>query len=147
VITRLRAAWITGPHHPALLHYLRGGGARACGFAHHWVQAIHEAELIAALRLAIREDLPGVYHVAPDGGLPLGEAAMLFGEHRACVSLARLLLEAWWGWRWRGQPTPPAWVMSLYHSHPLEAVKLREAGWSPAYGTRAALAAGLGPQS
>ncbi len=58
VITRLRTAWITGPHHPALLRYLSGGGARACGFAHHWVQAIHEADLIAALRLAIREDFP-----------------------------------------------------------------------------------------
>jgi nucleoside-diphosphate-sugar epimerase len=138
VFTRLRSAWLVGPHHPTLARYLRSGRALACGYAQHLVQVVHEDDWIEALRLALHRDLPGVYHAAADEGVPLGEAALL-GGNRACTPLWRQLVAAWWGWRWRGRLISPAWIWTFYHGGTLGSERLRAAGWVPRYSTRAAL--------
>jgi UDP-glucose 4-epimerase len=138
-LTRLRAAWMCGAQHLVLGRYLTGGPVLACGYADRVIQVVHEADMVAALELALRRDLPGVYNVCADGGMPFRELVALVGASGACAPLAWLALHAWWDWRWRDQPTPPGWVRGLVRSQPLDASKLRAAGWTPAHSTRDAL--------
>jgi UDP-glucose 4-epimerase len=138
-LTRLRAAWMCGPQHLALVRYLTGGPRLACGYGDRVLQVVHEADMVAALGLALHRDLPGVYNVCADGGLPFRQVAALVGDGGACAPLAWLVVRAWWGWRWRGQRTPPGWVQGLYRSQPLDAGRLRAAGWTPEHSTRNAL--------
>jgi UDP-glucose 4-epimerase len=142
-LTRLRAAWLCGPQHPALVRYLTGGSRLACGCGDRVLQVVHEADMVDALDLALRRDLPGVYNVCADGGLPFRQVSALVGAGGACAPLTWLAVCAWWGWRWRGQRTPPGWVRGLYRSQPLDAGKLRAAGWTPEHSTRDALVAAL----
>lgn len=140
-LTCLRAAWISGPRHLEAIRHLTGGPVLACGYDDRVIQAVHEDDLLAAFGLALRHDLAGVYNVCPDGGLTLPQVALLVGESRDCMPLPWLTLRAWWHWRFRGQPTPPAWVRSLYLSRPLDGQKLRAAGWTPRFSSREALIA------
>jgi UDP-glucose 4-epimerase len=143
ILTRLRAAWICGPQHLALLHYLTGGPLLACGYGDRVLQVVHEADMVTALVLALRRDLPGEYNVCADGGISFRQLAALVGDSGACAPLTWLVVRAWWRWRWRGQRTPPGWVWGLYHSQPLDAGRLRAAGWTPDYSTRDALVEAL----
>ncbi|MBI5957766.1 MAG: hypothetical protein HY866_03455 [Chloroflexi bacterium] len=140
-LTRLRAAWVCGPHHLALIRHLCGGPVLACGYADRVIQVVHEDDFIAAVTLALRQDCPGVYHVCPDAGLTFQQAASLTGESRDCQPLSWLVLRAWWAWRFRRQPSPPAWVRSLYLSRPMDGARLRAAGWTPRHTSREAMIA------
>ena len=142
-LTRLRAAWVCGTQHLALARYLTRGPLLACGYADRVIQVVHDADMVASLELALRRELPGVYNVCADGGMPFRELAALVGASGACTPLAWLALRAWWGWRWRDQPTPPGWVRALVRSQPLDASKLRAAGWTPGHSTRDALVEAL----
>jgi UDP-glucose 4-epimerase len=139
VLTRLRAAWLCGPHHLALIRTFSGGPVRACGYEDHTLDVLHEDDLIAAVLVALRFDLPGIYNASAAGGIALRELAALVGENQTCVPLGSLVLRAWWRWRWLRWRTPPLWVKALYDSRPLDSSKLRAAGWTPRHTPRKAL--------
>lgn len=143
VLTRLRCAWIVGPHHLGLVHFVRGGPVLACGYENQPLPVVHEEDVIAALALALRDDLPGVYHAASAGVTSWRAVTDLIGEGRACQPLPWLVLRAWWDWRFRGRRTPPGWFRALYESCPLDTRRLRAAGWAPRHTAREALVAAL----
>jgi UDP-glucose 4-epimerase len=143
VLTRLRVAWLCGPHHLALIRLLTTGPVLACGYEDGALDVIHENDLIAAVVLALRRDLPGVYNVGADGGITLREAAALVNASQTCLPMGLVVLRAWWRWRWLRWRTPPLWVRSLYASRPLDTNRLRAAGWTPQYTPRRALTEAL----
>jgi nucleoside-diphosphate-sugar epimerase len=143
LLTRLRSAWICGPHHLALLHQLFSGPVRACGYDERVIQVVHEDDFVAAVELALRQGCPGVYHVCPDAGMMFEQVASVTGDSHDCQPLPWLVLRAWWGWRFGRRPSPPAWVRSLYMNCPAAGTRLRAAGWSPRYSSREALSAAL----
>ncbi|MBN1681726.1 MAG: NAD-dependent epimerase/dehydratase family protein [Anaerolineae bacterium] len=140
-ITRLRSAWVCGPHESTPMRYLASRPVLACGHTEHRIQAVHEDDLVAAFWLAIRHDLPGVYNVAADDGCPVRDVAALVGCSRVCVPLPWLALRGWL--RLRGFRRSSGWVRALYCSGHLDTARLRAAGWRPAYSTRQVLAEGL----
>ncbi len=142
-LTRLRPAWISGPHHLDLVRHLTGGPVLACGCEDRRLQAVHEDDLLAAFDLALRHPLTGIFNVCADQGMTFQQVAVWIGESRDCQPLSWLTLRAGWHWRWRGQPSPPAWVRSLYLSRPLSGDRLRAAGWTPQHSSREALSAAL----
>ncbi len=137
VFTRFRTAWVCGAHHLAPVRHLASGPLLACGRADHALSLVHEDDLIAALTLALRRDLPGVYHVS-GGAITFREAAALVGQHQACRAWGWLVLQAWWRWRFRGKRTPPGWFRAVIDAPPLDAGKLIAAGWTAQHGPRAA---------
>lgn len=138
ILTRLRAAWIVGPHHLALARLCASEPALACGYEEYMLPVVHEDDLVRALAFAVRHDLPGVYHVGAAEGLRFHEVAALVGKQHACTPLPWLVLRAWVRWRWLRWHTPPLWVRALYRGAGLDVGKLRAAGWSPQVTARAA---------
>ncbi len=139
VLTRLRAAWLCGPRHLALVRAFNRGPVRACGYEDRVLDVLHEEDLIAAVLLALRRDLPGVYNTGASGGIALRDAAALVNDNQTCVPLGWLVVRAWWRWRWLHWRTPPLWVRSLYDTRPLDTGKLQAAGWTPRYTPRQAM--------
>lgn len=138
VFTRFRTAWTCGARHLALVRHLASGPLLACGRADNALSLVHEDDLVAALTLALRRDLPGIYHVS-GGTIPFREVAALVGQDQTCRSVVWLALVAWWRWRVRGQRTPPGWFRALVDAPPLNAGKLIAAGWTPQHSARAAI--------
>lgn len=143
VITRLRVAWTCGPHHPALPQYLLGGPVLACRHEHRLLQVIHEDDLMSAIVLALRDDLPGPYNIAADEGITFHELASLAGHNKACVPLGWLLARSWWRWRVLGTRLSPEWMRALYRGQVLETSRLRARGWTPRHSTRDTLVEAL----
>lgn len=140
-VTRLRAAPITGPRYLAPVRYFAGGPVLACGREDRVFQALHEDDLVSALRLAIHHDLPGIYNVCADRGVSYRELAALLDRDQTCAPLAWIVLRAWWLWSWWRRRTPPNWVRSLYRGPVVSAERLLAAGWTPRHTTRDAAAA------
>jgi nucleoside-diphosphate-sugar epimerase len=103
------------------------------------LDVLHEDDLIAAVLLALRRDLAGIYNVGASGGIALSDAAALVSDDQTCVPLGWLVVRAWWRWRWLRWRMPPLWVRSLYDTRPLDTTKLRTAGWTPRYTPRRAM--------
>jgi UDP-glucose 4-epimerase len=61
-------------------------------------QVLHEADAVAAFKLAIDRDAPGVFNIAPEGVLPLGAAIRLVG--RTAIPLPRSALRRVIGALW-----------------------------------------------
>lgn len=80
-VTSLRAAQLLGPGTHSALAALTGGQSlvRLRGVAPR-LQFVHVDDLVAAIELAIFEDLPGVYNVAADGWISTSEAHELAGR-------------------------------------------------------------------
>lgn len=80
-VTSLRAAQLLGSGTHGALAALRGGQSlvRLRGVAPR-LQFVHVDDLVAAIELAIFEDLPGVYNVAADGWISTSEAHELVGR-------------------------------------------------------------------
>ena len=99
-------------------------------------QFIHEEDIIGALLLAAREELPGVYNAAADGVLALSEVASLLGKPLAPVlppvatGLAATVL------RQVGLRLPPEMLGQLRYGRGLDNRKLKAAGYDYAYTTR-----------
>jgi UDP-glucose 4-epimerase len=138
MLTRLRSAWIVGPHHLALARLCAKEPVLACGYEDYVLPVVHEADLVRALAFAVTHDLPGVYHVGAAEGLRFHEVAALVGKQHACTPLPWLVLRAWGRWRWLRWRTPPLWVRALHRGAGLDVRKLRAAGWSPQVTARAA---------
>lgn len=142
LVTRLRTGWIAGPHH-SLLGTLWGGPLAACGYELRRMPVVHEADVAAAVRLAVQRDLPGIYHVAADDGLSFRELAALVGQDTPCRPLSWLVVWAWLRWRWFGARTPPGWFQALYRGAALATDRLQAAGWAARYPARAVAAAAV----
>jgi UDP-glucose 4-epimerase len=99
-------------------------------------QFIHEDDLVDVLRLAVAEDLRGIYNAVPDGVLVLSEIASLLGKPLAPV------LPPWGaglaaaGLRGLGVRVPAEVLQQLRYGRGLDNRKLKAAGWRNAHTTR-----------
>jgi UDP-glucose 4-epimerase len=139
VLSRLRVAWLCGPRHLALIRAFDSGPARACGYEDRVLDVLHEDDLITAVLVTLRRDLPGIHNVGASGGIRLRDAVALVNDHQMCVPLGWLVVRAWMRWRWMRWRTPPLWVRSLYDTRPLDTSKFRAAGWTPRHPPRQAM--------
>ncbi len=143
VLTRLRVPLVAGAHHGEIVRHVRRLPVLVCGAEERALALVHEDDALLAIEHAIWHDLPGIYNVAAGDGLALRELAALAGRGQTCVPAAWLALRAWWGWRWRGWPTPPLWARALILGGMLWTDRLAAAGWSPRHSARDALLAAL----
>lgn len=142
-LTRLRAGWLCGPHHVALLRQFAGEPVLACGYEQRAVPIIHEADVASAILFALHQKLPGVYNLAANDALTVSDIAALVGKQHACTPLPWLGVRAYVRWRWLRWRAPPLWVRGLYRSAPLDTRKLCAAGWQPQITARTAFSEAL----
>jgi UDP-glucose 4-epimerase len=141
VVTILRTAPVVGP---TVRNYLSNYLARhlvptMMGFDPLW-QLLHEADAVAAFRLAIFRDVPGTFNIVGDGVLPLSMLIKLAG--RIATPVPHLVFPALGGALWMAQlsEAPPAFLDYLRYVCVADGEKARaEMGFLPAYTTREAL--------
>lgn len=138
-LTRLRAGWLCGPHHVALLRQFTSEPVLACGSETRALSLIHEADFVEAVRFALHQNLPGVYNLAAEDALSFNDIAALTDKQHACTPLPWLVVRAYVRWRWLRWRTPPLWVRALYRGAPLDVSKLNAAGWHAEHSARTAL--------
>jgi len=103
-------------------------------------QFIHEDDVAAAFILALFHDLPGAYNVVPDDCLRLNDVWKMVGVKFAPtlpLPLARWL--TFLRWRFLGSPIHPSWVADMLMDFTGSNARLKQAGWTPRYGSAAAL--------
>src|SRR5690606_21478324 len=109
------------------------------GFDPLW-QFVHEADAVAAFKLAVDHDVPGVFNIVGDGVLPLSTVIKLAGRVAVPLprSLAGTLVSALW--LAHVSEAPPSFFDYLQYVCVAdgEAAK-RGMGFSPVYTTREAL--------
>jgi UDP-glucose 4-epimerase len=141
IVTILRTAPVVGP---TVKNYLSNYLARRVvptmmGFDPLW-QLLHEADALAAFRLAILRDVPGTFNIVGDGVLPLTTIIKLAG--RVAAPIPHVLFPALAGALWVAQlsEAPPAFLDYLRYVCVADGEKARaEMGFIPAYTTREAL--------
>lgn len=109
------------------------------GFDPLW-QFLHEADAIAAFRLAVVRDTPGVFNITPDGVLPLGTAIRLAG--RQVLPLPRALAGSMVGALWIAQvaEAPPSFFDYLQYVCVADGnLAQKVMGFRPLYTSREAL--------
>lgn len=105
------------------------------------MQALHPDDYAEAVLLAVDGDLRGPYNVAPDGWLSAEEVLRILGRkplrlpEQVAFSLAGPL------WRSHLAVAPAGGLRYLMHPWIVDASRLREAGWVPAFGNREVLGA------
>ncbi len=141
VVTTLRMAPIVGP---TVKNFVTRYLARKIvptmmGFD-PLLQFLHEVDAIAALKLAVDRDVPGVYNIVGDGVLPLSTVTKLAGRialpipHPIAESLTAL------GWVTQLALAPPTFLKYLRFLCVADGEKARaKMGFVPAYTTREAL--------
>ncbi|MBS2015724.1 MAG: NAD-dependent epimerase/dehydratase family protein [Deltaproteobacteria bacterium] len=141
VVTVLRTAPILGPTiHNYVTRYLsRKVVPTMMGFD-PLVQFVHEVDAIAAFKLAIDRDHPGIFNIVADGVLPLSTVVKLAG--RLAVPLphpfARTLGAALW--LAHLSEAPPTFMTHLRFLCVADGSKAKEKmGFRPAYTTREAV--------
>jgi nucleoside-diphosphate-sugar epimerase len=95
-------------------------------------QFLHTDDLAAAVALAVRRDLDGVYNVAPDGWIP-GERVRALSGERPRVPMPDRLSDVLGRLRWKFQrgPIPPGLQPYTQESWVVSNGRLRNAGWAP----------------
>jgi len=141
VVTVLRTAPVLGPTVQSFLtRYLsRRLVPTLLGFD-PLLQFLHEADAVAAVKLAIDRDTPGVFNVVGDGVLPLSTVVKLAG--RLALPLPRTLATALIGTLWVAQlaEAPPSLLDYLQYLCVADGDRARRVlGFSPAYTTREAV--------
>ncbi len=148
VVTVLRTAPIVGPTvHNYVTRYLAERVIiTLMGFDPLW-QFVHEVDAIAAFKLAIDRDFPGVYNIAGEGVLPVSTVIKLAGRVALPVPhpLADTMIAA--AWAAQAAYAPPSFLRYLRYLCVADGEKAaREMGFRPAYTTREALLDYLGAQ-
>ena len=143
MVTQLRPAAVCGDHYLGLAHWLAVRRPLVCRQAGAVIQALDVDDLISAATLAIHEDVPGVYNVAADAGVPIRTVLAHPAAGHECAPLGWQKLRAWWNWRWRGGVMPPGLVRLRTEGSWLEASAWRATGWIPRRTTNQALCASL----
>jgi UDP-glucose 4-epimerase len=141
VVTILRTAPIIGPSVDNFLtRYLSHKLVpTVLGFDPLW-QFLHEADAVAAFRLAVLRDAPGVFNVTPEGVLPLGTAIRLAG--RAPFPLPRSVASPLVGALWFAQiaEAPPSFFDYLQYVCVADGSQAsRVLGFQPLYTSREAI--------
>jgi UDP-glucose 4-epimerase len=141
IVTVLRTAPILGPTvHNFLTRYLaRRLVPIAMGFD-PLVQFLHEIDAIAAFKLAVDRDNPGIYNVVGDGVLPLSTVIKLAG--RLAVPVPHPLAETVGAALWLAQvaEAPPSFMHYLRFLCVADGAKARDQlGFRAAYTTREAV--------
>ncbi len=93
------------------------------------LQALHPDDLAAAAHRAVRTGLHGVWNVAADGWLPLGDVAALLGRRRVEVPQAWAEAGTRSLWRRGLWPLPPGGLPVLMDPWVVRADALRREGW------------------
>ncbi len=149
MVTVLRLAPILGPTvHNYLTRYLgRRGVPTLLGFD-PLMQFLHEIDALAAFKLAIARDVPGVFNIVGEGVLPLSTVIRLAGgaviplPHPLAYPLARAL------WAAQLSEAPVTFVDYLRWLCVADGQKARsELGFRPAFTTREAVLDYAGAQS
>ncbi len=141
VVTVLRTAPILGPTvHNFVTRYLaRRVVPTMMGFD-PLVQFVHEVDAIAAFKLAIDRDHPGIFNIVGDGVLPLSTVIKLAGRLDLPIPhpLARTLGAALW--LAQLSPAPPTFLPYLRFLCVADGAKAKDSmGFRPAYTTREAV--------
>jgi UDP-glucose 4-epimerase len=141
VVTVLRTAPLIGPTVDNFLtRYLRLGRVpTVLGFDPLW-QFLHEADAVAALKLAVDRDAPGVFNLASEGVLPLSMAIRLLGRTR--LPLPRPLLKPTLGALWLAKVGNAAPALLDYLQYACVAdtsVAKSRLGFVPVFSSREAL--------
>ncbi len=149
VVSVLRLAPILGPTvDNYLTHYLgRRLVPTLMGFD-PLMQFTHEVDALAAFKLAVMRDAPGVFNIASEGVLPLSTVIKLAGRlalpiaHPVAYPMARAL--------WAAQLSEAPWMFLDYLRWVCVAdteLAARELRWRPAFTTREAVLDHAGAQS
>lgn len=104
------------------------------------VQFVHEVDALAALKLVLDRDAPGVFNVVGDGVLPLSMVIKLVG--RSSLPLPHFLARRVTGLLWAAgmSDVPPSLLKFLRHLCVADGAKAkRELGFSPGYTSREAV--------
>ena len=141
VVTVLRTAPVLGPTvRGYLTRYLSQRIVPTIlGFDPLW-QFLHEADAVAAFKLAIDRDAPGIFNIVGDGVLPLSTIVKLAG--RVALPVPRSIANAVVGALWLTQvaEAPAALLDYLQYLCVADGDRAkREMGFAPAYTTREAL--------
>lgn len=141
IVTILRTATILGPTvQNYLTRYLSHRFVpTVLGFDPLW-QFVHEADAVAAFKLAVDRDTPGVFNIAADGVLPLSTVVKLAG--RLALPLPRSVASALVSGFWVAQliEAPPSFLDYLQYLCVADGEHARRAmGFVPVYTTREAL--------
>jgi UDP-glucose 4-epimerase len=141
VVTVLRTAPVLGPTVKSwVTRYLsRRVVPTMMGFD-PLVQFLHEVDAIAAFKLAIDRDTPGVFNIVGDGVLPLSTVIKLAG--RAALPLPHTLAEPVTAALWLAQlcEAPPRFLRYLRFLCVADGARARDVmGFRPAYTTREAV--------
>lgn len=141
VVTVLRTAPIVGPtvSNYVTRYLARRAAMTLLGFDPLW-QFVHEVDALAAFKLAVDRDCPGIFNIVGDGVLPLSTVVRLAGRTRAPV--LHTLAEPLAGALWLAQvsPAPPSFLPYLRYVCVADGEKAaRVMGFRPAYSTREAL--------
>lgn len=141
VVTILRTASILGPTvKNYLTRYLSHRFVPTIlGFDPLW-QFVHEADAVAAFKVAVDRDTPGVFNIVGDGVLPLSTVIKLAGRIAMPMprTLANTLVSALW--MAHVSEAPPSFFDYLQYVCVADGAQARKAmGFSPVYTTREAL--------
>lgn len=95
-------------------------------------QFVHLDDLAAAVDLARRKRLDGVFNVAPDGWIPADELRALAGRAALRLPIRMVARVAAWAWNLGLVSTPPGVAAYTVHPWVVANDRLRSEGWKPA---------------
>jgi UDP-glucose 4-epimerase len=104
------------------------------------IQLLHEADAVAAFKLAVDRDVPGIFNIVGDGVLPLSTVVKLSG--RFALPVPRSVANAIGSALWIAQvaDVPPTLLDYLQYLCVADGDRARkEMGFAPAFTTREAL--------
>jgi len=143
-VTILRPATVVGPGVDSWLAQALGGrGLVRPDQADPVGQFVHVDDVVAAVALAARDRLDGVYNVAPNGSIP-GEMVRELSAWRPSVAVPGWMarLAARWGWALGVSRVPPPLMALVEHPWVIASDRLQAAGWTPQYTSEEAIVAG-----
>jgi len=141
VCTILRTAPIVGPtvQNYVTRYFAQRAVMTLLGFDPLW-QFVHEVDAIAAFKLAIDRDYPGVFNIVGDGVLPVSTIVRM--ASRIAMPVFHPVAEMLVGAAWAAQiaHVPPSFLRYLRYLCVADGEKAaRVMGFRPAYTTREAL--------
>lgn len=141
LLTILRTAPILGP--TVDNYYTRYFKHRivpsVMGFDPLW-QFLHEADAVAAFKLAVDRDAPGVYNIVGEGVLPLSTALKLVGRTRLPMPRTAAHVAVGVLWATRGIDVPTYFLDYTQYLCVADGEKAKRAlGFTPVYSSREAL--------
>ncbi|MEJ2551943.1 MAG: hypothetical protein P8Z34_14805 [Anaerolineales bacterium] len=93
--------------------------------------------MIQALRMAIHNDLPGIYNVTADETQSLRQATQSRGGRVLALPLFIIKPLLWLLWRTGKTIAAPEWILMSLYPFIASNDKLRAEGWKPKYTTPA----------